>query len=251
MSRIKFLNTYIDSLTAQEAKSQVDRMVQKRRPQYVVTPNTDIVMLMQKNPDLLDICNKADLILTDGEMVVKLSKFLGNPIKERVAMTDFVWDVCDLAVEKNYRIFLFGGKEDVLEKGRKRIQEKYPNLNICGHYSPPLGFENNPVELKKSLELISESKADILIVFLGCPKQERFIAKYKDEYQVPVSITMGGCIDFIGADIKRAPMWMQKSGLEWFFRFAQEPKRLFKRYFVDDMQIFPLVLKYKLGIAKS
>ena len=76
-------------------------------------------------------------------------------------------------------------------------------------------------------------------------------AKYKDEYQVPVSITMGGCIDFIGADIKRAPMWMQKSGLEWFFRFAQEPKRLFKRYFVDDMQIFPLVLKYKLGIAKS
>lgn len=251
MSRIKFLNTYIDSLTAQEAKAQVDQMVQKRRPQYVVTPNTDIVMLMQKNPDLLDICNKADLILTDGEMVVKLSKFLGNPIKERVAMTDFVWDVCDLAVEKNYRIFLFGGKEDVLEKGKKRIQKKYPNLNICGHYSPPLGFENNPVELKKSLDLISESKADILIVFLGCPKQERFIAKYKDEYHVPVSITMGGCIDFIGADIKRAPMWMQKSGLEWFFRFAQEPKRLFKRYFVDDMQIFPLVLKYKLGIAKS
>ena len=251
MSRIKFLNTYIDSLTAQEAKAQVDQMVQKRCPQYVVTPNTDIVMMMQKNPDLLDICNKADLILTDGEMVVKLSKFLGNPIKERVAMTDFVWDVCDLAVEKNYRIFLFGGKEDVLEKGKKRILKKYPNLNICGHYSPPLGFENNPVELEKSLDLISESKADILIVFLGCPKQERFIAKYKDEYQVPVSITMGGCIDFIGADIKRAPMWMQKSGLEWFFRFAQEPKRLFKRYFIDDMQIFPLVLKYKLGIAKS
>ena len=251
MSRIKFLNTYIDSLTAQEAKAQVDQMVQKRCPQYVVTPNTDIVMMMQKNPDLLDICNKADLILTDGVMVVKLSKFLGNPIKERVAMTDFVWDVCDLAVEKNYRIFLFGGKEDVLEKGKKRILKKYPNLNICGHYSPPLGFENNPVELEKSLDLISESKADILIVFLGCPKQERFIAKYKDEYQVPVSITMGGCIDFIGADIKRAPMWMQKSGLEWFFRFAQEPKRLFKRYFIDDMQIFPLVLKYKLGIAKS
>lgn len=251
MSRIKFLNTYIDSLTALEAKNRVDEMVQAKYPQYVVTPNTDIVMLMQKNPDLLDICNNADLILTDGEMVVKLSKFLGNPIKERIAMTDFVWNVCDLAVEKNYRVFLFGGKGNVLEKGKKRIQEKYPSLNICGHYSPPLGFEKNPVELKKSLESIKESKADILIVFLGCPKQERFIAKYKDEYQVPVSITMGGCIDFIGADIKRAPMWMQKCGLEWFFRFAQEPKRLFKRYFVDDIQIFPLVLKYKLGISKS
>lgn len=96
MSRIKFLNTYIDSLTVSEAKARVDEMVQKRTPQYVVTPNTDIVMRMQREPDLLEICNKADLILTDGEMLVKLSKFLGNPIKERVAMTDFVWDVCDL-----------------------------------------------------------------------------------------------------------------------------------------------------------
>ena len=170
--------------------------------------------------------------------------------KERVAMTDFVWDVCDLAVEKGYRVFLFGGKENVLETGSARIQKKYPNLNICGSYSPPLGFEKNSVELEKALNIIKESKADILIVFLGCPKQERFIAKYKDQYQVPVSITMGGCIDFIGADIKRAPMWMQKSGLEWFFRFAQEPKRLFKRYFIDDVQIFPLALKYKLGLKK-
>lgn len=251
MSRIKFLNTYIDSLTVSEAKARVDEMVQKRTPQYVVTPNTDIVMRMQRDPDLLEICNKADLILTDGEMLVKLSKFLGNPIKERVAMTDFVWDVCDLAVEKKYRVFLFGGKESVLEKGKERIQKKYPNLNICGHYSPPLGFENNPAELQKALDIIKDGKADILIVFLGCPKQERFIAAHKDEYQVPVSITMGGCIDFIGADIKRAPLWMQKSGLEWFFRFAQEPKRLFKRYFVDDVKIFPLVLKYKLGIKKA
>jgi N-acetylglucosaminyldiphosphoundecaprenol N-acetyl-beta-D-mannosaminyltransferase len=250
MSRIKFLNLYIDSLTTQEAKERVDQMVQDRRPQYVVTPNTDIVMLMQKNPDLLEICNNADLILTDGEMVVKLSKFLGNPIKERVAMTDFVWEVCDLAVEKNYKVFLFGGKEHVLEMGKSKILEKYPKLNICGCYSPPLGFEKNQLELLKALDNIKSSKADVLIVFLGCPKQELFIAKYKDQYQVPVSITMGGCIDFIGADIKRAPMWMQKNGLEWFFRFAQEPKRLFKRYFIDDMMIFPLVMKYKLGIKK-
>lgn len=245
MSRIKFLNVNIDSVTSQEAKALVDGMVKDRRPQYVVTPNTDIVMRMQKDEELMRICNEADLILTDGEMVVKLSRFLGNPIKERVAMTDFVWDVCDLAVEKNYKVFLFGGKESVLETGKDRIQKKYPKLNICGYYSPPLGFEKNEDQLDKAIETIKQSEADILIVFLGCPKQEKFIAKYKDRYQVPVSITMGGCIDFIGADIKRAPMWMQKSGLEWFFRFAQEPKRLFKRYFIDDSKIFPLVLKYK------
>ena len=250
MSRIKFLNVNIDSVTSQEAKALVDGMVRDRRPQYVVTPNTDIVMRMQKDEELMRICNEADLILTDGEMVVKLSRFLGNPIKERVAMTDFVWDVCDLAVEKNYKVFLFGGKENVLETGKSRIQKKYQKLNICGYYSPPLGFEKNEEQLDKAIETIKQSEADILIVFLGCPKQEKFIAKYKDRYQVPVSITMGGCIDFIGADIKRAPMWMQKSGLEWFFRFAQEPKRLFKRYFIDDSKIFPLVLKYKLGLKK-
>lgn len=250
MSRIKFLNVNIDSVTSQEAKALVDGMVKDRRPQYVVTPNTDIVMRMQKDEELMRICNEADLILTDGEMVVKLSRFLGNPIKERVAMTDFVWDVCDLAVEKNYKVFLFGGKESVLETGKDRIQKKYPKLNICGHYSPPLGFEKNEEQLDKAIEIIKRSEADILIVFLGCPKQEKFIAKYKDRYQVPVSITMGGCIDFIGADIKRAPMWMQKNGLEWFFRFAQEPKRLFRRYFIDDSKIFSLVLKYKLGLEK-
>ena len=250
MNRIKFLNVNIDSVTSQEAKALVDQMVIDRRPQYVVTPNTDIVMKMQKDEELMRVCNAADLILTDGEMVVKLSRLMGNPIKERVAMTDFVWDVCDLAVEKNYKVFLFGGKESVLETGTARIQKKYPDLNICGKYSPPLGFENNDEQLKKSLSIIKESKADILIVFLGCPKQEKFIAKYKDTYQVPVSITMGGCIDFIGADIKRAPMWMQKNGLEWFFRFTQEPRRLFKRYFLEDTRIFPLVLKYKLGIER-
>ena len=248
MSRIKFLNVNIDSVTVQEAKELVNSMVVCRKPQYVVTPNTDIVMKMQKDDELMRVCNNADLILTDGEMVVKLSKFVGNPIKERVAMTDFVWDVCDLAVEKNYKIFLFGGKEGVLEIGTKRIQEKYPALNICGSYSPPIGFEKNEKELQNALTIIRESGADILIVFLGCPKQEKFIAKYKDQYNVPVSITMGGCIDFIGADIKRAPMWMQKSGFEWLFRFAQEPKRLFKRYFIDDMKIFPLIMKYKLGM---
>lgn len=251
MSRIKFLNVNIDSVTSQEAKALVDGMVRDRHPQYVVTPNTDIVMRMQKDEELMRICNEADLILTDGEMVVKLSRFLGNPIKERVAMTDFVWDVCDLAVEKGYRVFLFGGKESVLETGKDRILKKYPKLNICGHYSPPLGFEKNDEQLDKAIEIIKQSEADILIVFLGCPKQEKFIARYKDRYQVPVSITMGGCIDFIGADIKRAPMWMQKSGLEWFFRFAQEPKRLFRRYFIDDSKIFPLVLKYKLGCKRS
>ena len=160
-------------------------------------------------------------------------------------MTDFVWDVCDLADEKGYKVFLFGGKEDVLAKATENIKKKYPTLRIVDSYSPPFGFENNEEQLSEANRRIKESDAEILIVFLGCPKQEKFIAKNREKYQVPISITMGGCVDFIAGGVSRAPQWMQDAGLEWFYRFLQEPKRMFRRYFIDDMRIFGLARKYK------
>ena len=112
-------------------------------------------------------------------------------------------------------------------------------------YSPPFGFEKNDLKLTEANRRIKESNADILIVFLGCPKQEKFIYQNKDKYQVPISITMGGCVDFMAGGVKRAPLWMQNAGLEWFYRFIQEPKRMFRRYFIVDMRIFGLVRKYR------
>lgn len=244
-NRISFLNTYIDNLTAEEAKKAVDQFIQADGFHYVVTPNSDIVVKMQDDSELKEICDNADLILTDGQIVVKLSKWLGNPIKERVCMTDFVWDVFDLAVEKGYKVFLFGGKEDVLRKATENIKKRVPQLQIVDSYSPPFGFEKNEEQLNAANERIKNSGADILIVFLGCPKQEKFIASNKEKYQIPISITMGGCVDFIAGGVKRAPLWMQKAGLEWFFRFLQEPKRMFRRYFIDDMRIFGLARKCK------
>ena len=244
-NRIEFLNTYIDNLTASEAKNAVDSLIQAGGNHYVVTPNSDIVVKMQDDTELKEICDKADLILTDRQIVVKLSRYLGNPIKERVCMTDFVWDVFDLAIKKDYRVFLFGGKEDVLFKATENIKKRLPELNIVDSYSPPFGFEKNEEMLEEANRRIKASDADILIVFLGCPKQEKFIYQNKDKYQVPISITMGGCVDFIAGKVKRAPLWMQNIGLEWFYRFLQEPKRMFRRYFVDDIRIFELARKYQ------
>ena len=243
-NRIQFLNTYIDNLTFSEAKEKVDELIQENGYHYVVTPNSDIVVKMQDDSELKRICDNADLILTDGQIVVKISEYLGNPIKERVCMTDFVWHVFDLAVEKEYKVFLFGGKEEVLEKATENIKKRVPELQIVDSYSPPFGFEKDEKKLETANERIRKSGADILIVFLGCPKQEKFIAKNKDKYQVPISITMGGCVDFIAGGVKRAPAWMQRAGLEWFFRFLQEPKRMWKRYFIDDMRIFKMVREY-------
>lgn len=244
-NRIEFLNTYIDNLTASEAKNAVDSLIQAGGNHYVVTPNSDIVVKMQDDTELKEICDKADLILTDGQIVVKLSRYLGNPIKERVCMTDFVWDVFDLAIKKDYKVFLFGGKEDVLFKATENIKKRLPELNIVDSYSPPFGFEKNKEMLEEANRRIKASDADILIVFLGCPKQEKFIYQNKDKYQVPISITMGGCVDFMAGKVKRAPLWMQNIGLEWFYRFLQEPKRMFRRYFVDDIKIFELARKYQ------
>lgn len=243
--RIRLLNTYIDNLTACEAKHIVDQYVQRKETHYVVTPNSDIIVKMQDDPELKNICDNADLILTDGQIVVKLSKLLGRPIKERVCMTDFVWDVFDLAIEKGYKVFLFGGKKDILEKATRNVRDKLPDLQIVGSFSPPLGFEKDPEQLAVANKKIKESGADILIVFLGCPKQEKFIYNNKDNYQIPLSITMGGCVDFLAGGVKRAPLWMQKAGLEWFFRFLQEPKRMFRRYFVEDIRIFKLAFNYR------
>lgn len=244
-NRIEFLNTYIDNLTASEAKNAVDSLIQAGGNHYAVTPNSDIVVKMQDDTELKEICDKADLILTDGQIVVKLSRYLGNPIKERVCMTDFVWDVFDLAIKKDYKVFLFGGKEDVLFKATENIKKRLPELNIVDSYSPPFGFEKNEEMLEEANRRIKASDADILIVFLGCPKQEKFIYQNKDKYQVPISITMGGCVDFMAGKVKRAPLWMQNIGLEWFYRFLQEPKRMFRRYFVDDIKIFELARKYQ------
>lgn len=244
--RVKFLNTYIDNLTTLEAKKCLELFIQEEGYHYVVTPNSDIIVKMQDDPELKNICEKADMILTDGQIIVKLSQKFGTPIKERVCMTDFVWDVFDVAIKKNYKVFLFGGKEDVLEKAVKNIKEKLPCLNIVDFFSPPFGFEKSPQLLEVANNRIKNSGADILIVFLGCPKQEKFIANNKDVYQIPVSITMGGCVDFIAGNVRRSPLWMQNAGLEWFYRFIQEPKRLFKRYFIVDTRIFKIALTYKI-----
>lgn len=242
--RISFLNTYIDSVTTQEALEEVDRLICSGKPSYVVTPNSDIVVQMQDDEDLKKICEAADLILTDGMVLVRISEKLGNPIKERVCMTDFVWEVGRLAQKKGYGIFMFGGKVDVLEKARSNFQTALPGLKVVGSYSPPMGFEDNELEYAMAIRAIKQARPDILLVFLGCPKQEKFISRSIGDLGVPISIPMGGCVDFLAGEVARAPKWMQKHSLEWLFRFLQDPKRLFKRYFIEDMRIFKLAYEY-------
>lgn len=156
-----------------------------------------------------------------------------------------------MAAAKGYSIFLLGGQEGIAEKAKCNLQKQYENIRIAGTYAPKFGFEQNPEELAKINTLINAAKPNILIVCLGCPKQEKFIHQNIGAYRANVSICAGAAIDFLAGNMQRAPKWMSNAGLEWFFRFLQEPRRLFKRYFVDDVKIIGLVVKYRKIMVKS
>ena len=244
MARVPFMNTQIDNYTMEEAIDAIDRLICQDKNGYVVTPNIDHIVKLESDQLLQKVYADADIILTDGKPMIWMSKLYGTPIKEKVSGSDLFPNLCKLAAEKGYRVFLLGAAEGVAAKAALNLQNKFPGLIIAGTYSPPFGFEKDEKELQNILRIVTEAKPHILIVGLGCPKQEKFIYNYKDELNVPVSLGLGASIDFEAGILKRAPKWMADHGFEWFYRIVQDPKRMAKRYFVDDMKIIRLFFKY-------
>lgn len=245
MERIRLLNIDVDNLTIKEAINKIDKLILSKRPSYVVTPNVDHVIKLETDHEFRNVYKDADLILTDGMPLVWISKLLSKPIKEKVSGSDLFPKVCELAAIKGYKVFLLGAAEGVALKAAENLKNKFNGLNIVGTYSPSYGFENKKEEIQKIVNLINEAKPDILAVGLGAPKQEKFIYQFKKRLNVPVSLAIGASIDFEAGNIKRAPLVIQNLGMEWFYRFLKEPRRLFKRYFIDDMKIIKLLIKYK------
>lgn len=245
MARIKFMNTCIDNLTMSETLNEIDKLIQKKICSYVVTPNVDQIVRLEKDEELQKVYKNASLILTDGKPLIWISKWYKTPIKEKISGSDLFPKVCELAANKNYTMYLLGAAEGVADTAAKNLMKKYPGLNVVGTYSPPFGFEKNEQEMIKIKTQIQEVHPDILIVGLGCPKQEKFMYYHCKELGVPISFGLGASIDFEAGNIKRAPKWMSNHGLEWLYRFSKEPKRLFKRYFVDDLKIIQVARKYR------
>lgn len=245
MSRMKFMNTEIDNLTMKEALQRIDQLIQEDKNAYVVTPNVDHIVQLEKGGPLTDVYKNADLILADGKPLIWISKWYGSPIKEKISGSDLFPRLCNLAAKKGYRMYFLGAAEGVAAKAAENLTKRFPGLQVVGTYSPPYGFEKDETELQKIKSKIKEVEPHILIVGLGCPKQELFILHYKDELDVPISLGLGASLDFEAGEIKRAPKWMADHGLEWAYRIFQDPKRLAKRYLVDDRKILGLAIKYR------
>lgn len=245
-NKIKFLNTYINNLSMKETLKYIDNCItEKNRKSYIVAVNVDVITKIEKDDYLKKITDNADLVLVDGTPLVWISKLLKIPVEEKISGSDLVPLVCKMSADKGYTIFFLGGKDGIAEQAKIRLEHEHPKIKIVGTYAPPFGFEKNEEELKRINYMISEVKPDILVACFGCPKQEKFIYENINKYDAKVSICAGATIDFLAGSVKRAPRWMSNYGLEWFYRFTQEPKRLFRRYFIDDMKIFKLVWKYK------
>lgn len=242
---MRFMNTHVNNLNIDEVKTFIDEKVADRNPAHIVSLNVDQVVKIENNREFAKIVEDAELVITDGTPLIWISRLFKKPILQKIDGPRLGEESVKYAAKKGYKVFLLGAKEGVAAKAAMKLKEKYPGLIIAGTYSPPYGFEKNKEEIRKINIMLRKSMTDILIVGLSAPKQEIFVYRNKSEYQIPVSISLGAAIDFYAGNIKRAPEWMNKCGLEWLYRFFKEPKRLFKRYFVDDMKIISLAFKYR------
>jgi UDP-N-acetylglucosamine 2-epimerase (non-hydrolysing) len=237
VERIDVLGCKVDNLSMEETLQVVEGFIASGRPHQHVVVNVDKVVKARYQPELRRIINECALINADGMPIVWASRLLGRPLKERVAGVDLFEALMSRAAAKGWRVFLLGAREEVVARVRSRYQEKYPGLAIAGHRN---GYWK-PEEEPDVVEQIRAARPDILFVAVSSPKKERFLSQWQAHMRIPFAMGVGGSFDVAAGVLKRAPLWMQRAGLEWFYRFLQEPRRMFRRYFIEDMAFFGML----------
>ncbi|MBC1435032.1 WecB/TagA/CpsF family glycosyltransferase [Listeria rocourtiae] len=239
MTRRFLLGSYVDVLTMQETLMKVEAIIRVGKPVQHVVINASKINLMAENKELANIVNASPLINADGQSIIWAMKILAHETQERVTGIDLFEKLVKKSAEKGYRVYYFGAKEDVVQEVVQLHQQQYPNLKIAGYRH---GYFEDEESEEIALD-IHKSQADIVFVAFSSPKKEQWIHAYKEKMGAPFVMGVGGSFDVIAGVTKRAPQWMQKSGLEWFYRFMQEPKRMFRRYFVGNLSFVWKVVK--------
>ena len=244
-NRAQFLNTTVDNLTMQETLSMVQETIENESQLHHVVVNAGKIVAMQKDLQLRRSVNESDLINADGQAVVWASKILGKPLKERVAGIDLMNNLIELAHKNRYKVFFFGAKEEIVKTVVNKISKSYSPEIVAGYRN---GYFDKKEEQRIATE-IANSGANILFVAISSPTKENFLYNNREVLKkVNFVMGVGGSFDVVAGKVKRAPFWMQKSGLEWFYRLAQEPRRMWKRYVIGNAKFVYLVIKEKLSI---
>lgn len=249
--RINICGVGIDKYSFDEVVERiVDHALSDRTPEYVVTPNAMHILTLQKDAHFREIYRRAFLVVPDGVSLLWAAKFLNTPLNGRVNGTDLFEKLCVVASKTGLKVFLLGGRPGAAEKAQETLEVRYPGLKIVGIHCPPYNFEYQPEELELINAKIKAANPDLLFVGLGAPKQEKWIAASYQEIEVPISFGIGVSFELVANMVSRAPVWMQKIGLEWLFRLIVEPGRLWKRYVIGNPLFIWLVLKQRLGIFR-
>jgi N-acetylglucosaminyldiphosphoundecaprenol N-acetyl-beta-D-mannosaminyltransferase len=229
----------VDNLSMEDTLARIEEFIGSGRPHQHVVVNVDKLVKASRDPELRRIINGCALINADGMPVVWASRLLGKPLKERVAGIDLFEALMRRAGDKGWRVFLLGAREEVVRAVRDTYLRRYPQLVIAGYRNGYWSEQDEPAVV----EQVQSSRADLLFVAISSPKKEQFLGRYQAAMRIPFAMGVGGTFDVAIGRVKRAPLWMQRAGLEWFYRFLQEPRRMFRRYFIDDLAFVWLLIK--------
>jgi len=241
-ARIHIQNTDIDVLTMDETVALTERYILANEPLHLIGINADKINELNDSPEMKEIVNSCGIINADGASVILASRFLKQPLPERVAGIDLMERLIQLSSEKGYRVYLLGAKEEVVRKTAEVYRDRYPKLNLVGVHNGYFKEE----DWESIAELLKESKAQIVFVGITSPLKEYLVEYLQSQGLTCVFMGVGGSFDVISGNIPRAPLWMQKANLEWLFRMVQEPKRLMKRYLIGNTRFVASVLKERI-----
>jgi len=216
-------------VTFDRALDRIDQLIAAGRPSLVITANLNYAMLVDADPRLRTVTDRAGLVLADGMPLVWWSKLGPRPLPERVAGSDLIYSLCERAARRGYGVYLLGAGPGIADEAAAKLVAKYPGLRIVGVECPPFR-KLSADEDREQIARIRTARPDILVVAFGQPKGEFWIDERLDRLGVPVCVQVGATLDFVAGRMKRSPKWMQKTGVEWVYRMLQEPRRLAKRY---------------------
>ena len=239
--KVDILGLDFDNFSKQELLARLQKGV-------VFTPNVDHLMKLRRDPNFVSVYQQADFKVCDSQILMYASRFLGKPLKAKLSGSDlFPW-FCDYhKYNEDIKIFLLGGREGVARQAQTRINSRIGRDIVVDEYSPPYGFEKDPAECAKIISLIKRSPANVLVVCLGAPKQEQWIATYRDALPtIDIFMAVGAAVDFEAGCKPRAPRYVSELGLEWMYRLLCEPRRLWRRYLIEGMPFVGLVLAEKV-----
>ena len=247
LGRIPILNSAFDPWTLPETVDRATDWIRSGKRGYVATVNVAILMTMRQDPWLQQFVDGASFVLADGQPIIWASKLLSRPLPERVTGVDLVDELCGRARREDFGVYFLGAKREVVEAVAERMQSKHPGLEISGvadGYFPES-------EARARAQAVADSGARLLFVGMGVPRQEQFLEAHWADLGANLAIGVGGSFDVIAGLRKRAPRFVQRIGMEWLFRLAQEPRRLFKRYCVTNTQfVYHLTRELAFGRRK-